>query len=272
MTLRWLVFLCLWPVVIMAMAWLVQRLTKVSAWVDTLWTFSVASGLGLRLCVFSPHRLNLRGLIIMLSVGLWSLRLGGHMLGRALKGKEDPRYADLLQQWGNKAGFNLFIFLQIQALASCVLIGASYAACYKANIFTDICDGVGFGLILVALIGELIADAQMARFSKKHAGQSAICDTGLWAWSHHPNYFFEWLMWFGLALMATDPMHLSLSLCAWAAPVMMYILLVHVSGLPPLEAHMLRSRGAAFKAYQSRTNGFFPWPPRKNPSSIKDKL
>ena len=41
---------------------------------------------------------------------------------------------------------------------------------------------------------------------------------------------------------------------------MMYWLLVHVSGIPPLEAHMLRSRPEAFAAYQKRVRAFWPIP------------
>jgi steroid 5-alpha reductase family enzyme len=49
---------------------------------------------------------------------------------------------------------------------------------------------------------------------------------------------------------------------ALSGPALMYWLLVYASGIPPLEAHMLRSRGDAFRAYQARVNAFWPGPPR----------
>jgi steroid 5-alpha reductase family enzyme len=52
----------------------------------------------------------------------------------------------------------------------------------------------------------------------------------------------------------------------WAAllaPVFMYWILVHVTGIPPLEQQMLRSRGARYRDYQLRTSAFFPLPPHK---------
>ncbi|RAI25084.1 DUF1295 domain-containing protein, partial [Rhodoplanes serenus] len=82
-----------------------------------------------------------------------------------------------------------------------------------------------------------------------------ICDDGFWGWSRHPNYFFEWLTWVGVAVIALD-----LSGAYWigwlalAGPACMYWLLVHVSGIPPLEEHMEARHGAAFRAYQARTS------------------
>ena len=94
---------------------------------------------------------------------------------------------------------------------------------------------------------------------------TVICDVGLWGWSRHPNYFFEWFGWLAYPLLAIDlggayPW----GFVALAGPVCMYWLLVHVSGIPPLEAHMLERRRDEFRAYQARTNAFFPAPPRSH--------
>jgi steroid 5-alpha reductase family enzyme len=90
-----------------------------------------------------------------------------------------------------------------------------------------------------------------------------VCDLGLWAWSRHPNYFFEWLGWFAYPAFAIDlsgryPW-------GWAtllAPVLMFLVLRFGTGVPPLEAHMLRSRGQAYRAYQARVAAFLPRPPK----------
>ncbi|MCK7474656.1 MAG: DUF1295 domain-containing protein [Rhodopseudomonas palustris] len=90
-----------------------------------------------------------------------------------------------------------------------------------------------------------------------------MCDRGLWRWSRHPNYFFEWFGWLAYPMIA-----LSLSYpWGWAtllAPLFMYWILVHVTGVPPLEQQMLSSRGERYRAYQARTSVFFPWPPRSD--------
>jgi steroid 5-alpha reductase family enzyme len=98
----------------------------------------------------------------------------------------------------------------------------------------------------------------------RRSGQpQSDCDVGLWGWSRHPNYFFEWLGWLAYPLLAIDLS--GAYLWGWAAllgPACMYWLLVHVSGIPPLEAHMLERRRDEFRAHQARTNAFFPAPPR----------
>ncbi|MBB4449781.1 DUF1295 domain-containing protein, partial [Aliirhizobium cellulosilyticum] len=89
--------------------------------------------------------------------------------------------------------------------------------------------------------------------------KTEVCETGLWRYSRHPNYFFEWMFWCCWFLLAASPSWLSL-----LAPLLMYWLLVHVSGIPPLEDHMLRSRGEKFRALQRRVNAFFPGPRRQD--------
>jgi steroid 5-alpha reductase family enzyme len=93
-----------------------------------------------------------------------------------------------------------------------------------------------------------------------------VCDEGLWRWSRHPNYFFEWLGWFAYPLIAISPNYHPSYPWGWVtllAPAFMYWILVHVTGIPPLEEQMLRSRGDRYRDYQSRTSAFFPWPPRQ---------
>ena len=90
-----------------------------------------------------------------------------------------------------------------------------------------------------------------------------VCDAGLWRWSRHPELFLRMARLARLSVIAIDLAGgYPWGWLALAAPVCMYWLLVHVSGIPPLEEHMLRSRGDAFRAYQARTSAFFPLPPR----------
>ncbi len=86
---------------------------------------------------------------------------------------------------------------------------------------------------------------------------------GLWGLTRHPNYFFEWLGWIAYPFIAIGLPPNPLGAVALAGPIEMYWLLVHVSGVPLLEAHMARSRGAPFADYQARVNMFFPGPRRR---------
>jgi len=247
---------------LMAAAWVIQRLTGKSGWVDTIW--SLAAGAGGVLAAVWPDdgAVTGRRVAVGVLIALWSLRLAGHIAARTKGGEDDPRYADLARQWGSLFPAYLFVFLQIQAAAALILVLAVRLAAIRPGPFPAAGDGLGLALLLIAVVGEAIADAQLARFAQANKGRKAVCDAGLWAWSRHPNYFFEWLGWCAWAVVAIDP--------AWpwgwmalAAPLLMYVLLVHVSGIPPLEAHMLKSRGAAFDAYRARVNAFFPGPPHK---------
>ena len=130
-------------------------------------------------------------------------------------------------------------------------------------------DALGVLVFLGALAGAALSDEQLRRFKADPANRGKVCDVGLWGYSRHPNYFFEWLGWVAFPIIAISGAHLW-GLAAFAAPALMYLLLVHVSGIPPLEAHMQRSRGAAFDLYRARVNAFFPGPqrnPRRSPST-----
>jgi steroid 5-alpha reductase family enzyme len=167
-----------------------------------------------------------------------------HIAWRTAHGGDDPRYRQLRAEWGDKASERLFWFLQVQAAAALVLALSVAATAHRPDIGLDLRDALGVAFFAVALFGERAADRQLAHFGGDPKNKSKICDVGLWGHSRHPNYFFEWLVWVSFALIAIAPA----GAYPWgwfglAAPVLMYVLLVHVSGIPPLEAHMLRSRG-----------------------------
>ena len=258
-----ILLLCLAAGVSLAMmlAWAVQLLTHKSGWIDTVWTFAVGAG-GIAAAFLPDAGANPnRRIAVAILVAIWALRLGLHIAGRTHNGEDDPRYAALQQQQGKSWPTYLFFMLQAQALAAFILVFAVRLAAVNPADFPQVTDYAGIALLLIAFAGEAIADAQLARFAKAHKGRSAVCDVGLWQWSRHPNYFFEWLGWCAWAVLAIGP-----SPWAWAAliaPAWMYVLLVYISGIPPLEKHMLETRLQAFKAYQARVNAFFPGPQHK---------
>ena len=114
---------------------------------------------------------------------------------------------------------------------------------------------------MISVVGEGVADTQMQRF--RAARQGGVCDRGLWGWSRHPNYFFEFLGWCAYPVLAITLHGYSIGGLALLGPVMMFWLLRYVSGVPPLEAAMLARRGDAFRDYQARVSAFFPAPPRR---------
>ena len=175
----------------------------------------------------------------------------------------------LASEWGENFSFRLFLFLQIQALAGTILVLAVRLAATNPAAFPSYSDMAGLALLAVAITGEAVADAQLDRFRMQSPGPSSVCETGLWRWSRHPNYFFEWLCWCAWPLIAIDLSGAHrwgwLSL---AAPALMYALLVHVSGIPPLERHMIATRGDDYRRLQERVNAFFPGPRRTSVTAL----
>ncbi|CAM3296620.1 DUF1295 domain-containing protein [Asticcacaulis taihuensis] len=242
---------------VMMAATVVQLVTGKSGWIDTLWTFAVGAG-GVAAALLPTEGANdLRRLCVGLLVAVWALRLGLHIAARTHGGEDDPRYAAIKADHPKDWPVYLFGMLQAQAIAAFVLVLAVRFAAINPAPFPAVTDLIGMAILLVAFIGEGVADAQLRAFGKTH--KKAVADTGLWRWSRHPNYFFEWLGWCGWAVIALSG---PFGWLALLAPVQMYILLVYVSGIPPLEKHMRETRGQAFDDYAARTSAFFPLPPK----------
>jgi steroid 5-alpha reductase family enzyme len=204
-----------------------------------------------------------RRVLVIGLVAAWSLRLGLHIAHRTKGIIDDPRYGKMVRDWGADAARQMFGLVQKQALVSIPLALSVVLAAWNPLPGLRVQDIIGALVLVVAIVGEGIADAQLRRFRADPANAGQICDSGLWAWSRHPNYFFEWLGWLAYPLLAIDVGgSYPWGWVALAGPACMYWLLVHVSGIPPLEAHMLERRGAAFRLYQSRTSAFFPAPRR----------
>jgi steroid 5-alpha reductase family enzyme len=254
-----LVSIALFLSLIMALAWAAQRATGSSGWVDTIWSIGVGLG-GVIAAIFAEGDFSRRVTVFIL-IAIWSIRLASHIGARTRGGGEDPRYAKFIEEWGASAALKLFIFLQVQALAAFVLVLAVGFAAANPAPFPRVLDGVAIIVALIAFGGEALADAQLAHFRKQPEAKTSVCETGLWRYSRHPNYFFEWLGWCAWLPLAIDlGGGFAWGWLAILAPLLMYWLLVHVSGIPPLEDHMLRSRGDAFRGLQSRVNAFFPGP------------
>ena len=249
-------------VIVMTLAWAAQRQTGNSGWIDTIWSLGVGAVAMIAILWSQPANF-LRAAMVAGVTAFWSIRLGSHILRRTLRGGDDPRYAALMREWGADAPKKLFLFLQAQAVAGAALVGAALLAASNPAPQLGMLDALALAVAIIALAGEALADGQLRQHIATAAAKNTICETGLWRWSRHPNYFFEFLFWVAMPLFAlSGAVSNLLPWLAWAAPAMMYWLLRHVSGVPPLEAHMLRSRGAAFSDYQRRVSAFFPRPPR----------
>jgi steroid 5-alpha reductase family enzyme len=246
----------------MAGAWLMAVRTGRSGWIDAIWSFATGGfGAAAALVPLAATEISARQLLVALLALVWSLRLGIHIVGRTVRGGDDPRYSELRNEWGDAFNIRLFWFAQIQALAALAFTLSIMLAAHNPAPGLRFSDWLGVAFLIVAVLGEAVADRQLSAFRAGRANKGRVCDVGLWGVSRHPNYFFEWLGWLAYVIIAID--FTDAYPWGWLAlvgPLLMYWLLVHVSGIPPLEAHMLRSRGKVFRQYQQRVNAFWPGP------------
>ncbi|WP_341988610.1 DUF1295 domain-containing protein [Azorhizobium sp. AG788] len=252
---------------LMTAAWAIAESTGQSGWVDSIWSLTVGVvGVAAALVpVAGSSGISARQIMVAGLVALWALRLGIHIAVRTQGGGDDPRYANLRDKWGEDARTQLFLFLQIQAASAFLLVVSILVAARNPAPGLGVLDAVGVGVLLVAVLGEGVADRQLTRFRADPGNRGKVCDVGLWGVSRHPNYFFQWLGWLAYAVIALNGVGTyPWGWLALTGPAFMYALLVHISGIPPLEEHMLRSRGEAFRAYQARVNAFFPGPARQD--------
>jgi steroid 5-alpha reductase family enzyme len=252
---------------IMTVAWAIQRATGSSGWIDTIWSFAVGIG-GMAAALFTEGEPTRRALAFAM-VAAWSIRLGLHIAARTRGAGEDPRYAKLIEEWGPRASLRLWLFLQVQALAAFILVLAVQLAAANPKPSLRAIDLVAAVVAVIAIAGEAISDRQLAAFRRSKAARTEVMEEGLWRYSRHPNYFFEWLFWCSWPLMALG-LSVGWSWLSLLAPIQMYWLLVHVSGIPPLETHMLASRGDKFRALQGRVNAFFPGPRKTGLTKVEN--
>jgi steroid 5-alpha reductase family enzyme len=199
-------------------------------------------------------------------VVLWSLRLAIHLLVRVASHHpvEDVRYARLREEWGGRADFKMFRFFQLQGALQVVLslpVAIIDRDATEPGEFHGMgVSGIaGLAIWLIGLAGESIADRQLAGFRSNPQNKGRVCQAGLWKYSRHPNYFFEWLIWVGYAVFALgSPM-------GWlglVAPALMLHFLVNVTGVPMTEELSVKSKGDAYREYQRTTSAFVPWFPK----------
>lgn len=195
-------------------------------------------------------------------IWVWGVRLAAYLLrDRVLGQLEDSRYADLRKRQSPAAAGSFFPFFQAQALVAAFLsLPVLIASCNPAPQLSWL-EVAAVVLWCGALTGEAIADRQLERFKSAPASRGRTCREGLWRYSRHPNYFFEWLVWVAYALFAlASPW----GWVALTAPVVMLYLLFRVTGIPATEAQALRTRGDDYRRYQSTTSAFVPWFPRSS--------
>jgi steroid 5-alpha reductase family enzyme len=239
----------------MLIAWAVQRAVRNAGWVDVIWTLS--TGLALSFVALAAPGVTWRHLLLAALLLIWAARLGLHVAWRVAAGPEDARYAQMREAADAKFQSRMFSLIIFQGPVSGLLAVSIYQAAAQTAPGFRLADLLGAALLLIALTGETLSDRQLHRWRAKPGHQNGICETGLWSLCRHPNYFFEALGWWAYPIIAFAS-HRPQSLLALIAPVLMFLVLRYLTGVPPLEAAMLARRGEAYRTYQARTHAMLP--------------
>jgi len=208
-----------------------------------------------------------RKILLALMVCVYAGRLGLYILQNRVIGKqEDARYRLLREQWGSWEPLVMFGYFQLQALAIAVFSLPFLVILQRSEPPFSFWELAGFLIWIVAVSGEAVADLQLARFRADPLNRGRVCREGLWYYSRHPNYFFEWVHWWAYVVMAVG-LPLTNWLLTWIAPITMGWALLKVTGIPLAEQQAVRSRGNDYRDYQRTTTKLIPW----WPSSTTDK-
>ncbi len=203
-----------------------------------------------------------RRILLLVLTAVWGLRLGGYLAWRMRDGHEDPRYDDLLAAGGAPGSRqrNLFAIRRVYLPQAIVLFLVSMVQ--QVGMFeTGSLGWVAWVGVLVWVVGmgfEAVGDWQLARFRNDPRRRGTILDTGVWAWTRHPNYFGDASVWWGLFLITADSWPGILTVLS---PVLMTWALVARTGKALTEERMSGRPGYA--DYVARTSGFFPLPPKR---------
>ncbi len=242
-----------------ALLWWRQTKTRNATSVDAAWAIAIGV-LGLASAADGTGHALQRTLAAVL-VGLWSVRLSWHLVAHRVLGHahEDGRYRAMREHWGERANARLFWFYQAQAVAAVVFATPFWFLAQHASPHLQAIQWSGLAIVGLAQWLEGLADRQLERHRQDPTQRGRTCRSGLWRYSRHPNYFFEWLTWCGIACCAAPA-------AGWFAvlqPVVMFILVRFVSGVPFTELQSQKSRGDDYRRYQQETSAFVPWWPRR---------
>jgi len=238
-------------------AWVRQKQTQNADTVDIAWTLGIIANACLFVWLIPTATVN--RVMVLLFPLLWYLRLLGHLVLRYDVAHEDGRYQHLRAHWSEHTQLKFLIFFMFQALLSLLFSLTAYWVLKAPPI--DLVSAIVAGLIgITALVGVSIADRQLMYF-KRHRNRKSVCDVGLWRYSRHPNYFFEWVHWLVYPILLWQTAYF------WWAVVVMFLMLVfltQLTGIPYSERQALKSRGSTYRLYMKKTSPFVLWRPKND--------
>lgn len=240
----------------MCCVWGIYRFLKNPSVVDASWSIGLMMS-GVIYLLSTP--ITPRNMLVGLLLVIWALRLAGYLwYTRIHQGHVDKRYIQLSDHWKMNPSLGFFLNFQLQGLFIFIISFIFYLTSRSNLIVLTRIDLLAMVLIILGIMGESMADIQLYRFKTQHKGE--VCNRGLWNYSRHPNYFFDWITWIGFTLFACQSKQ---GYLAVVSPLVLYIIFTQITG-PITERGSLQSRGQKYIDYQKQTSMFFPWFKAKN--------
>lgn len=235
----------------MCVVWIVYRILKNPSVVDTSWSIGLmVSGL-IYLWSIPPTP---RSILISILLILWAFRLGGFLLyTRILQGHRDKRYSELANHWKINQALGFFLNFQLQGLLIFIISLIFLFISNTNNSSLNLTDAIAMVIVIIGIVGESLADLQLSQFKRRQQG--ALCNTGLWGYSRHPNYFFDWVTWLGFTVFAFQSPK---GYLGTVSLLTLYLIFTQITG-PLTERGSVKSRGQKYIDYQKQTSMFFPW-------------
>lgn len=224
----------------------------------------IAWGLGFILILVIGHsRLapnDTRSIILSLMVIIWGLRLSLYLFFRNIGKGEDYRYQDVRGRWGKKANLKAYFYIFLMQAVLLIIISSPIILILKNSASPlSWSDFLGIGVFLIGMFFETVADWQVYRFKSHPQNKGKLFTGGLYKYSRHPNYFGEFLIWWGIFCLSIADGPIGLCLIG---PITISFFLLKVSGIPLLEKK--RKENPDYKIWSEKTSAFIPWPPRKS--------
>lgn len=210
--------------------------------------------------LLSPVK-DARSWLLFALIALWAGRLGLFLFQRIQAAGHDSRFEEI-----KKSPYRFFVTWSLQGLWVSFTLAAGLAAITAVERRPlGVWAIAGLLVWLAGFAIEVAADRQKSRFRQKAANQDKFIQSGLWAWSRHPNYFGEIVLWIGIAIIALPV----LSGWQWVtliSPLFVIVLLTRISGIPLLEAKADKRWGGepAYEAYKAQTPVLIPRPPQRS--------
>jgi steroid 5-alpha reductase family enzyme len=210
--------------------------------------------------VLLSNQLDLRAALATVMVLVWSLRLATFLFLRISRAGHDSRFDDIKtrpQQFFMAWTLQGLWVLLTAAAALAVITGGAREPLGAVGI-------VGISVWAIGMVIEVVADRQKSQFKADSANEGKFVNVGLWAWSRHPNYFGEIVLWTGMAILAL-PVLQGWQWATLISPLFVTILLTRISGIPPLEDQADERWGGdkEYKEYKRRTPVLIPKRPAR---------